>query len=456
MGNWESHILTIRNALRHNKEYEIGDIVRNAMSDSQLKTMGRKRTKLHPVNSKRMVVVQDIGFGRYELQEFGAQTAEVIPSSTDLMQAVKTTNHEEREKAKLQALQTREQNAEYEIEAVTGERGVISHGTKEYRVKWKDYSKESWEPLSSFDKKSKPLQVYKADKRAQARSVAAVTTLTANLLALPSQDLIPEICRQAGVKEEDILFVYAGVPCETYSIAGRTNKDRDLHKTHHGYNYRDSDIERSPCCPPEAGCQYAEKARLHDSIVQQVISALEAGYSRGHQYHYGIENPDGELKYRPFMQAENWPQNLPMEYRPFDCCSFQHPAKKPMSFWTSMKDYAPTGTTGNGRCNNGECKQGEVNTETNMFNHLIKIARNPSDGFTGQGAAKMKNAMPQMWTEEFLQHAMKQSSKKIVIDLCSGWQSMRPVCEKLGLDYIAVDIEGDRNVRAMIEKSIKS
>ena len=121
-----------------------------------------------------------------------------------------------------------------------------------------------------------------------------------------------------------------------------------------------------------------------------------------------------------------------------------------------MKDYAPTGTTGNGRCNNGECKQGEVNTETNMFNHLIKIARNPADGFTGQGAAKMKNAMPQMWTEEFLQHAMKQSSKKIVIGLCSGWQSMRPVCEKLGLDYIAVDIEGDRNVRAMIEKSIKS
>ena len=57
----------IRNALRHNKEHEIADIVRNAMSDSQLKTLGRKQTKLHPVNSKRMIVVQDIGFGRYEL-----------------------------------------------------------------------------------------------------------------------------------------------------------------------------------------------------------------------------------------------------------------------------------------------------------------------------------------------------------------------------------------------------
>ena len=91
-----------------------------------------------------------------------------------------------------------------------------------------------------------------------------------------------------------------------------------------------------------------------------------------------------------------------------------------------------------------------------MFNHLIKIAPRPADGFTGQGAAKMKNAMPQMWTEEFLQHAMKQSPKRVVIDLRSGWQIMRRVCEKLGLEFIAVDIEGDRNVRAMIEKSIKS
>ena len=112
------------------------------------------------------------------------------------MQAVKKTSPDERKKAKLQAVRTREQNAEYEVEAVTGERGVISQGTKEYRVKWKDYSEESWEPLSSFDKKSKPLQAYKAEKRAQSRSVAAVITLTANLLAQPAQDLIPEIPRQ--------------------------------------------------------------------------------------------------------------------------------------------------------------------------------------------------------------------------------------------------------------------
>ena len=58
---------------------------------------------------------------------------------------------------------------------------------------------------------------------------------------------------------------------------------------------------------PEAGCQYSEKARLHDATThwQQVISALAAGYRRRHHFHYGIENPYGELKYRPFMQAKN-------------------------------------------------------------------------------------------------------------------------------------------------------
>ena len=246
------------------------------------------------------------------------------------------------------------------------------------------------------------------------------------------------------------------MPCESYSIAGRTNKDRDLHKTVHGYNYRLTDADRSPCCEPEAGCPYAEKARLHDALVQHVIAALRAGHQRGNKFDYGIENPDGDLKHRPFMQAENWPAELPMAYKPFDSCAFKHEAKKPMSFWTSMHNYNPTGTTGNGRCNNGECKQGEVNAETNMFNHLIKIARHPADGFRGEGASKKKNAMAQMWTEEFLRHAMSRSPNKVVIDLCAGWQSMRPVCEKLGLDYIAVDIEGDRNIRKLIRGSIEA
>ena len=33
----------------------------------------------------------------------------------------------------------------------------------------------------------------------------------------------------------------------------------------------------------------------------------------------------------------------------------------------------------------------------------------------------------------------------IVVDLFAGWQSLKPVCEKLGLRYIAADLYGNRN-----------
>ena len=111
-----------------------------------------------------------------------------------------------------------------------------------------------------------------------------------------------------------------------------------------------------------------------------------------------------------------------------------------------MLDYFPAGTTGDGLCHNSECGMGMCNTVTQMFNHVIKIARHPADGFRGIGAARQKNAMHEAWTEEFLRHAMESRPQRTVIDLCAGWQSMRRICEKLGLNYIAVDIEGDRNI----------
>ena len=39
------------------------------------------------------------------------------------------------------------------MEAITGERGVIAHKTKEYKVKWQDYSEETWIDYTATDKK---------------------------------------------------------------------------------------------------------------------------------------------------------------------------------------------------------------------------------------------------------------------------------------------------------------
>ena len=46
-------------------------------------------------------------------------------------------------------------------------------------------------------------------KKAQACTAAAVTTLTADLLATPAETLVQEICAQAGIKESEVLFVYS-------------------------------------------------------------------------------------------------------------------------------------------------------------------------------------------------------------------------------------------------------
>ena len=112
--------------------------MRIAMNDSQLKIMGRTKSKLHPLNSPVMTVVQDLGFGRYELQQFKEPDSVIVDSSADLMRAEKSPSAADHKEAKLQAVRILQNNTEYEVEAVTGERGVLTKGTHEYQVKWKN------------------------------------------------------------------------------------------------------------------------------------------------------------------------------------------------------------------------------------------------------------------------------------------------------------------------------
>ena len=89
-----------------------------------------------------------------------------------------------------------------------------------------------------------------------------------------------------------------------------------------------------------------------------------------------------------------------------------------------MAEYSPTGNTGNGRCNNGACGMATINPTTGRPNYIVKIARDPADGFRGQGATRMKNAimMPREWIREMprLTHAKEHSPKRTVVDLCAG------------------------------------
>lgn len=170
------------------------------------------------------------------MQEAGNSTAPTVETSSDLMRKMKGTSEEKRASAKVQARKTAEAMMEFEVEAITGEKGSITAGTKQYKVKFKDYSEEWWVNATEIDKHCKPFQEYKAKKKAS--TIAAVSTVTADLLSTAADKLICEICKAAGITEGEIMFVYAGIPCETYSIAGKSNKGRDLERTKHGYNYR--------------------------------------------------------------------------------------------------------------------------------------------------------------------------------------------------------------------------
>ena len=63
--------------------------------------------------------------------------------------------------------------------------------------------------------------------------------------------------------------------------------------------------------------------------------------------------------------------------------------------------------------------------------------------------------MPAAWLREILMNAQSNTKNRTVVDPCAGWQSLLPVCKELNLNYIAVDIAGDRNVRPAIAASIQ-
>ena len=221
----------------------------------------------------------------------------------------------------------------------------------------------------------------------------------------------------------------------------------------HGCNHRKNDKHKSPCCPAAAGCKYGDMARAHDRIAKRVKAGIEYDYEQGASYDFGIENPRGALEDRDYMQPNTW--KTPLHYRYWHCCAYKPTikAKKPMMLATSMDSYFPEGTTGNGLCNNGKCG--------NMVNgsHIGQLGRHPRRGPRGIGATKLKNAYPEMWAEEYLRHAMDRAAKAgrqadIVVDIGSGWQSLKPVCQKLGLRYIGMDIQGDRNINKRTNKTV--
>ncbi len=455
---------TIKNTLRQDKVFHPGEVVRYALHYKD-----RMDNKVLPSYSDRMVVIQDAGFNRYYLQAFGERDAEPMEKHADDIKAEPVFSKTVAAEAEKQALDALELLIEYEIEEVRKERGNASKGTKEYLIKWIGYPNCTWEPAENFDHNCLPLQEFKAAKKKKGLSASAsyIDRMTAALCGMEridmtinldilqqeiKDDIVQAVSEIAGINPDRILIVHQSTPCQTFSIASHSNRGRDTKSITdgHGFNYRRVDAERSPCCDITVDCKYAATARMHDEFVPALLQSYKKDKDRGLSYDCSIENVDGDLKFRPYMDPEKNPLMRAFSYKSFHGCAFKHPskAKKPYSFWTTNTDYEPHGTTGDGQCGN-RCESGFRN-EAGNWEHVGKLGRQPKDGPRGPGAIKIKNALPAMFITEYLNSCYDQRTsddQDIVVDLCCGWQSIRPICEELGFGYIGVDIRGNRNLQ---------
>jgi hypothetical protein len=172
---------------------------------------------------------------------------------------------------------------------------------------------------------------------------------------------------------------------------------------------------------------------------------------RGGDFDFSIENPRGLLRKRPFMDTQRWPKNLQAELLTCDYCAFGAPYRKTTNFWTSLKGWVPRGNTGDGRCHH-ECGQGgwvAGEGERRYFRHHVALANESIDGLRGEGATQTLNHIPSLLCSEMLQASKKgKRGRRVLLDLCAGYQSMRESALAMGWDYIAVDIRHLRDSRS--------
>ena len=118
--------------------------------------------------------------------------------------------------------------------------------------------------------------------------------------------------------------------------------------------------------------------------------------------------------------------------------------KKSTHLWHNVTGLRLDGTTGDGRCR-GRCGKGEM--VAGYFRHFKALAMEPGRGPQGRGHTQDKNALPRGLLETVLDQAMERrrgSQVRVVVDLCSGFQSWKPVALERGCTYVAVDLAGDR------------
>ena len=369
-------------------------------------------------------------------------------------------------KEKQEAAKAIKREKRYEVEKILDDQGSRKEKNKKYKIKWLGYpaSHNSWEPLENLTHCPKMVEKYELSKagvstvnvtgaagRGRELIVARVEEIKGEGIIIngnegrqckraimevaaprritlkmdindgkTAQQTLKEICDRAGIKQEDIVVAWASPPCNTYSRANASNISR-------GNHYREADGT------PVQG-EKGKTATQHDRLTKKVKEMLKIIKK------FVMENPAGGLEKMKFMM--DWEDKKKL----IDLCAYAWPFKKATNLWTENIDWEPKGNTGTGRCEH-KCGQGEVNRVTGLFKHYMALAVHPERGPRGEGAVSLKCGMPTQMLQEIMMQVAREGevTDKVVLDLCAGFQSLRDTALKLGMRYVAVDIQGERN-----------
>ena len=75
------------------------------------------------------------------------------------------------------------------------------------------------QPLLDFKAAKKAAKIAAKSSSTVMRQARAVT-VKLDILDMDPSEIIPYVCTAANVNESQVMFLYAGIPCETFSIAG--------------------------------------------------------------------------------------------------------------------------------------------------------------------------------------------------------------------------------------------
>ena len=226
-----------------------------------------------------------------------------------------------------------------------------------------------------------------------------------DISAVEPEKLLRVIAEQAGIEQEEILFMWVSVPCTTLGSIDSSNQ-RPGYTYHRDYSKHSQKRWKCGTVAIIGGTREPRtpRARNHDRLALVVVTALDALYNL-YGVHYAVENPRASLRMRPLMLSLVQSARVRLEL--VNYCQYSHIFAKDTKVQTTV-GWTPKGGSGTRLCRaaTGYCssKAGSLMEDTGRWNHHNEIAGDYTRSVKGSALIKdeLQNRVPSRLLAEIL------------------------------------------------------